>query len=120
KGVEAGGVTAATWQWYGQMDSALQGQHSISPPLVVAAYLTTTTGGVATSPSSAPPRERANLTPRKWARGSEELVEFLKEQAEKEEESEQQAVAREEAREKAASERAERYLSLFERLVNKL
>jgi len=29
-------VTAATWQWYTAMDAALQGQHSISLPLVVA------------------------------------------------------------------------------------
>jgi len=29
-----------TWQWYSQMDAALQGQDSISPPLVVSANLT--------------------------------------------------------------------------------
>ncbi|CAM4732656.1 unnamed protein product [Leuciscus chuanchicus] len=120
KGVEAGGVTAATWQWYSQMDAALQGQHSISPPLVVSANLTATTGGVVTSPSSAPPKERANPPPRKRARVSEAILDFMKEQAEREEEREQEAVARVEARERVASDRAERFFSLFERLVNKL
>lgn len=90
--------------------------HSISPPLVVSANLTATTGGVVTSPSSAPPKERANPPPRKRARVSEALLDFMKEQAEREEEREQEAVARE----RAASDRAERYLTLFERLVNKL
>lgn len=111
-------MTAATWQWYSQMDAALQGQHSISPPLVVAANLTATASGVVTSPSSAPPKERA-YPPAKRARASEALLAFMKEQAEKEEERERQAVEREEARERAASERADRYLSLFERLVDK-
>ena len=41
KGVEAGSVTADTWQCYSIM-YALQGQYSINPPLVVAAYLTAT------------------------------------------------------------------------------
>ena len=43
----------------------------------------------------------------------------MKEQAEREEEREREALAREEERERAATERAERYLSLFEKLVNK-
>ncbi|KAM4534029.1 uncharacterized protein PAE49_022330 [Odontesthes bonariensis] len=107
KGVEAGGVTAATWPWYGQMDAALQGQHSISPPLVVAANLTPTTGGVVTQPSSAPPREGANPPAPKKARASGQLLNFLREQAEKEEAREEQAVAREEAREREAAQRSE-------------
>lgn len=34
-----GNVTAATWQWYSVMDAAVWGQHAISPPPAVAAYL---------------------------------------------------------------------------------
>lgn len=37
RGAEAG--TDATWHWYNVMDVALQGQHSISLPLVVAVNL---------------------------------------------------------------------------------
>lgn len=113
-------MTAATWPWYGLMDAALQGQHSISPPLVVAANLTTSTGGVVAQPSSAPPREGANPPAPKRARASGQLMDFLREQAEREEEREEQAVAREEARERAAAQRAEHFLSLFEKLVDKI
>ncbi|KAK7889259.1 hypothetical protein WMY93_024819 [Mugilogobius chulae] len=117
KGVEAGGVTAANWQWYAVLDAALQGQHSISPPLVVASSAATA-GGVVTPPASV--AETAEASER------ESLLEFLKERAEREEERERlllererEAQAREEERERAATERAERYLALFERLVNK-
>ena len=115
KGVEAGGVTAATWQWYATMDAALRGQHSINPPLVVAANLTSTAGGVVAS--SAPARERARPAARKR---SGELLDFLKMQAEKEEERERQALQREEERERAAAARSEKFLSLFEKLVEKI
>ena len=104
------------------MDAALQGQHSISPPLVVAANLTATTGGTVSTPASAPSAEEARVSQgqrRKRPRESEALLEFMKEQAEREEEREREALAREEERERAATERAERYLSLFEKLVNK-
>lgn len=102
------------------MDATLQGQHSINLPLGVAENMTAITGGVVTAPSSTPPQEQANPPTSKRARVSEVLLEFMKEQAEREEEREHQAVLREEVRERAASERAERYLPLFERLVNKL
>ncbi|XP_076141063.1 anthrax toxin receptor 1-like [Alosa pseudoharengus] len=62
KGVEAEEVTAANWQWYTQMDAALQGQHAISPPLVVAANLIPTTGGVVMTPVSPPPPTTATAT----------------------------------------------------------
>lgn len=35
KGMEADGVSAATWQWYELPDAGLQEQHNINPPLVV-------------------------------------------------------------------------------------
>ncbi len=57
----AGGVTAATWPWFSLMEAALQEQHSVSPLLLMTANMNATTGGVVTSPSSAPPEERANL-----------------------------------------------------------
>ncbi|KAL7390597.1 hypothetical protein ABVT39_024110, partial [Epinephelus coioides] len=53
KGVEAGSVTAATWLWHSIMVAALQGQHSISRPLVDAANLTATSGGTVSTPASA-------------------------------------------------------------------
>lgn len=46
---------AATWQWCGVMDAALQGRHSISQPLVVAAVSRpAATGGAVSTPASAP------------------------------------------------------------------
>eukprot|EP00064_Thunnus_orientalis_P022784 superscaffoldBa00008001_g23004 len=97
KEVEAGSVTAATWHWYSLMDAALQGQHSISPPLVVAANLTATTGGTVSTPASAPSAEEARVSQgqrRKRPWESEALLEFMKEQAEREEEREREALAR--------------------------
>ncbi|KAL1268449.1 hypothetical protein QQF64_033812 [Cirrhinus molitorella] len=121
KGVEAGSVTAATWQWYSAMDAALQGQHSISPPLVVASNLTATTGGsVSTSASTPSASPKSSQNSRKRPRESQALLDFLKEQAERDEEREKEAIAREEERERAAAARAERYLSLFENLINKI
>lgn len=51
KGVDAGTVTAATWQWYGAMEAILQGQHAINPPLVVASA---TAGGLVNTLASTP------------------------------------------------------------------
>lgn len=74
KGVEAGGVTAATWQWYTAVNAALQGQHSISPPLVVASSLTATTGGSVSTPASTPSEEpRSSQQSRKRHRDSQAL-----------------------------------------------
>ena len=121
KRVEAGGVTAATWQWYSEMDAALQGQHSISPPLVVASSLTATTGGSVSTPASTPAQgpTRDRQPGRKRAREESAMMEFLREQAERDEERERRAMEREEERERGAAERAERFLFLFEKLVNK-
>ncbi|XP_034552438.1 uncharacterized protein LOC117821960 [Notolabrus celidotus] len=120
KGVEAGSVTAATWQWYGAMDAALQGQHSVNPPLVVASNLTATTGGTVSTPASAPSAAEASVSqpPRKRTRDREDLLAFMKEQAERDEQREREALAREEERQRAANEQAERYLALFEKLLN--
>lgn len=103
------------------MDAALQGQHSISPPLVVAANPTANTGGTVGTSASAPTEEEAGVSqpPRKRPRDREGILEFLKEQAESDE-REREQLAREEERERAAAERAERYLSLFEKLVDKM
>lgn len=102
------------------MDAALRGQHSITPPLVVAANITPATGGVVSTLASAPSAGEAVEPPKKRPRGSEGILKFLQDQAEREEEREKEAVAREETRERAATARAERYLSLFEKMVDKL
>ncbi|XP_036006140.1 uncharacterized protein LOC110368872 isoform X1 [Fundulus heteroclitus] len=100
QGVEVGGVTAATWQWYELLDAALQGQHNISPPLVVASS-SSATGGVVVTTSASTPSPTAERTGRQARkRGSEVLLDFLKEQAEKDEERERTALVREEARER--------------------
>ncbi|CAM4597359.1 unnamed protein product [Leuciscus chuanchicus] len=80
KGVEAGGVTAATWQWYNEMDAVLQGQHSINPPPVVAANVSATVS----SEAQKRPMKR---------RSSSELIELFREHAERDEERERQAAA---------------------------
>ncbi|TNN48613.1 hypothetical protein EYF80_041200 [Liparis tanakae] len=48
------------------LDAALNGQHSISPPLVVAANLTATTGGTvnASAPAGQPQRKIFGVSPR--------------------------------------------------------
>lgn len=97
-------MTAATWQWYTAMDAALQGQHSVTLPIVVASNVTATTGGSVSTPASTPSVEaRSSQQSRKRRRDSQALLEFLKEQAEREEEREREAVAREEERERAAT-----------------
>lgn len=103
------------------MDAVLQGQHSINPPLVVAAAnVSATASGVVASSSSAPlPGSEAQKRPMK-RRSFSELIELFREQAERDEERERQAAAKEEERERATTERAERYLALFEKLVDKL
>ena len=89
RGVEAGTATAATWQWYGAMDAALQGHHSICPPLVVASRMTATTGGVESTPASTSSAEEAGgSSSRKRPRDS--LLELLREQGERDEERERQ------------------------------
>jgi len=114
-------VTAANWQWYSLMDAALQGQHSISPPLVVASNLTSTSGGTVTTLASSPSSTCSSVAVSPgWEQGRKrpresELLEFLREESQKERE----ALARQEERERAAEERAERYLALFQKLVER-
>ena len=133
KGVEAGSVTAATWKWYTEMDAALGGQDSVNAPLVVASNLTATSGGVvvrkdpASTPSTSQAEEEEAIRPKRRRESREDVLDFLREQAERDEERNKEEVKREEEREKreeererAASHRAERYLSLFEKLVDKM
>jgi len=85
-------VTVANWQWHGLMDSALKGQYSISPTLVVA-DLTSTSGGTVTTLASvavSPGREQG----RKRSRESK-VLEFLMEESQRQRE----AMARQEERE---------------------
>lgn len=53
-GIQAGKVTAATWQWYGAMDAALQGQQCLSLPLLRVTNGTSTADGVVSTLALAP------------------------------------------------------------------
>ena len=99
---------------------ALQGQHSISPPLVVAANMSATTGGVASSSASTSSAEEVGGTRTSRMRPRDSLLDLLREQGERDEQREREAVARGAERERAASIRAERYLALFEKLIDKI
>lgn len=116
-------MTAATWPWYSLMNAVLQGQHAVNPPLVVASA---TPGGVVSTPASTSTAEEEagedvieERRPGRKRKRESDLMDFLKERAEREDEREREALVREEERERAAADRAERYLSLFERLINK-
>lgn len=119
--VEDNNVTAATWQWYSAMDAALRGQHSHSRPQLVVATMNTAADGVVDSRAFAPAvAEREGGRGRKRPMNSSETIfHFLKEQAEREEKWHRETLRREEERDRAESERNERFLTLFEKLVNK-
>lgn len=121
RGVEDNKLTASTWQWYSAMDAALRGQHSHSRPQLVVATLNTAAGGVVDTPTFAPAvAEREGGRGRKRPLNSSETIfNFLKEQAEREEKWQRETLRREEERDMANSERNERFLTLFEKLVNK-
>lgn len=96
--------------------------HSISPPLVVAANLTATTGGAVSTPASTPSSPvgpTASQPQRKRGRDCDAVLQFLKDQADREQEREREALVREEERERAAAARMDTFLSLFEKFVNK-
>lgn len=101
-------ISVATWQWYAEMDAVLQGLHSISPPLVVAANVSGTASGIVPSSSSAPP-PGMRMRPRK-SRSSSEL---LREQAKRNIERESQAACKEEERGGCNREREQSVFMLF-------
>lgn len=121
RGVEDNNVTAATWQWYSAMDAALRGQHSHSrPQLVFATMKATLDRGVDTPAFASTVAEGESGRGRKRPMKSiESIFDFLKEQAEREEKWQRATLRREEERDRAESERTERFLTLFEKLVNK-
>ncbi|TNM85095.1 uncharacterized protein LOC130537311 [Takifugu flavidus] len=121
RGVEDNNVTAATWQWYSAMDAALRGQHSHSRPQLVVATMNTAADRMVDSRAFAPAvAEREGGRGRKRPmNSSESIFNFLKEQAEREEKWQRETLRREEERDRAESERNERFLTLFEKLVNK-
>lgn len=122
RGAEENHVTASTWQWYSAMDAALRGQHSHSQPQLGVATMNTAGDGVVDTPAFAPAvAEREGGSGRKRPmNSSESIFNFLKEQAEREEKWQRKTLRREEERDRAESERNERFLTLFEKLVNKL
>lgn len=111
-------MTAATWQWYSAMDTALRGQNSIGQSLLVVANTTPAADGV--TPAFAPMVAERGRGRKRAMDIRESLFDFLKEQAEREEQWQRETLWREEERERAESERVERFLTLFEKLVNKL
>lgn len=117
RGVEDGNVTAATWQWYSAMDAALREQNSSSQSLLLVANMSAAVGAVVGTPTVT---ESERGKGKKRAKDiSENLFDFLKEQAEREEQWQRETLRREEKRQRAESHRAERFLKLFEKLVNK-
>ncbi|KAK7884662.1 hypothetical protein WMY93_027785 [Mugilogobius chulae] len=114
KGAE-GFLTAATWPWYDSMHSILHEQHAITPPVIVAANASASTGGVITDTAPGP-SHRGGSRKRPAVR---DLLDFLKEDSKRQEIASREAREREEERERAAADRSERFLALFEKLVNK-
>lgn len=112
-------MTTATWQWYSAMDAALQGQNSSCQSLLVAANMTSAAYGAVGTPAFAPMVAERGRGKKRAMDISESLFDFLKEQAEREEQWQRETLRREEERERTESERAERFLTLFEKLVNK-
>lgn len=112
-------MTAATWQWYRAMDVALRGQNSSHQSLIVVADTTAAADGVIGTPASAPVGPERGRGKKRAMDISESLFDFLKEQGEREERWQRETLRREEERERTESERAERFLELFEKLVNK-
>lgn len=112
-------MTAAAWQWYSAMDAALRGQNSGSQSLQVTANMSAAGDGVIGTPAFAPMMAEKGRGRKRTVDIRDSLFEFLKEQAEREEHWQRDTRRREEERERAESERAERFLILFEKLVNK-
>ncbi|XP_048046233.1 uncharacterized protein LOC125268186 [Megalobrama amblycephala] len=98
---ESGEATAASWPFFIPMDEAIGGRPSIAPPVLIASSTQDEVAGPSTETS--PPAVRK----KRKSKGC--VLDFLVAKA-----------AREEEREKAAAERSERFLSLFEKLVNKM
>ncbi|XP_058854286.1 uncharacterized protein LOC131696491 isoform X1 [Acipenser ruthenus] len=108
--------TAATWRWYFDMDEAFGNKTLISPPVLIASSTmeqpTPPSPGSAASSSSACHSSSPELprrTPKKRRRSSNEILDFLKEQAEKEDK-----------REAEAQKRVDRFLELFTKLIDKM
>lgn len=116
-GVEEENVTIANWRWYGAMDAALRRQHSHSRPQLVVANAKAAAHAMFTTPAFGPSLEGRGR--KRAIDDSESIFNFLKEQAEREEKWQRETLRREEEKEKAESERTERFLTLFEKLVNK-
>ena len=109
------------------MDAALGGQHSVNAPLIVASNLTATSGGVVCShgpPQEAGPSEEAGpsqeATPPPTKKVKTDLLDYLKEQGEREERLHQQQLEKMEQQNQAAEARADRFLSVLEKLVEKM
>lgn len=81
--------------------------------------MSATTGGVVAAPASATTETREQPREGRKRSAGRELLDFLKEQSEREEQREREMLARAEERESAAAKRADSFLSLFGKLVEK-
>ncbi|XP_062864423.1 uncharacterized protein LOC134326151, partial [Trichomycterus rosablanca] len=97
---EGGEATAASWKWYADMDEAIGGRPSISPPTLISSS--------GQDAAEASPSSRSMETPAKKRRGVKDLVEYLREMEERENEREIEAAKNEERRWREAEEREER------------
>ena len=116
RGTESGEKTASNWKWYEEMDLAIGGKPSITPPSLVASAWenspisdaasssSTSTSSQISSPDSVPAE---SPVPAKKRRDG--VLEFL-----------EKADERDEARAKRDEAREERMLSLLEKIVEKM
>ncbi|CAM4560706.1 unnamed protein product [Leuciscus chuanchicus] len=136
-GTDAGEATAATWQYYEDMHEVLGARPSVDPPVVVASFTdedpvtilmeivepSTTSNtigassplpktGATASPNAASPMATPSpLTPspRKRKRQTNPILEFLIEESREEQK-----------RHKESEAKTERFLCLFEKLIDKM
>ncbi|CAM4644934.1 unnamed protein product [Leuciscus chuanchicus] len=122
-GTDAGQVTAATWQFFEDMHEVLGGRPSMDPPVVIASFgadadpitilmeivepSSPDTASDTANTSVASPVATPNPSPKKKRRKS--IVEFLIEES-----------AKEQKRHEESEAKMDRFLGLFEKLIDKI
>ncbi|XDV36388.1 hypothetical protein PO909_006177 [Leuciscus waleckii] len=122
-GTDAGQVTAATWQFFEDMHEVLGGRPSMDPPVVIASFRpdadpitilmeivepsSPDTASDTANTSVASPVATPNPSPKKKRRKS--IVEFLIEES-----------AKEQKRHEESEAKMDRFLGLFEKLIDKI
>ncbi|XP_049917727.1 uncharacterized protein LOC126400804 [Epinephelus moara] len=129
-GTDAGETTASTWQFFEDMHEVLGARPSMDPPVVVASYddpvtllmeiiepspSTSATASSEAATSDAPTTAAATVdmpptpSPKKKKRKLNHIVDFLAQESEKEQK-----------RHEESEKKTERFLSLFEKLIDKI